>query len=604
MVTLPAFQTATRQVSTFSASFSQEVLLVRADRLDRILDRQVFSGLAVHAATIGACLIIATKSVPALSLLFLTCGAFLAIACALFALVSAHRDSLFGGAANFFVAAALTSGRGLVSLLLLMTGLSLAAQLISSAIGRNGRGLGFFPVYAAILLVLTQESWQALVLFLPLFAIRLAFAFRAGAGASSLGSFVGLIIVLGPIVDHNQEGTGSLLAASGITVVGLIIYLARTGGVASDLRNFVNQGVAALVLLMLIWLFGADEEALSLWLWSMALTALLSLAFLANRRSGLATGLAWICMSLVLPVWAATGNSESTLAFGLRLGATLLLAKIVDVAARKLQSPFAANIGLSMMLLAVAIAAIHAHPSWFDSAARASGPVEGFAFLLASLGGVVVNYAPVSVQTPTPWWRGFVRPRHALFVRSAYRASVQWTTDVPWIGSVFKLTAKLFGMLRYLKSGGSTLRWADLVVIIALVIVAFAALELVRPMLATVAFPVAGKEKMGTAAWLGEPIVASLCMILLYVLGLLLRQSLFFFVGIIFTFWPIVYYLWVNGRESDFGRVGVLAMILGIVILFCSLMRTLVTMAPKLLSRRRGNRDSGPIKRLNPSVQS
>jgi len=83
-----------------------------------------------------------------------------------------------------------------------------------------------------------------------------------------------------------------------------------------------------------------------------------------------------------------------------------------------------------------------------------------------------------------------------------------------------------------------------------------------------------------------------------------LRQSLFFFVGIIFTFWPIVYYLWVNGRESDFGRVGVLAMILGIVILFCSLMRTLVTMAPKLLSRRRGNRDSGPIKRLNPSVQS
>jgi len=163
---------------------------------------------------------------------------------------------------------------------------------------------------------------------------------------------------------------------------------------------------------------------------------------------------------------------------------------------------------------------------------------------------------------------------------------------------------QLFGMLRYLKSGGSTLRWADLVVIIALVTIACAALELIRPMLATVAFPVAGQEKMGTAAWLSEPIVATLCMILLYGLGLLLRQSLFFFVGIIFTFWPIVHYLLVNGMVSDFGRVGVLAMILGIVILFCSLMRTLVTMAPKLLSRRRGHRDGGPIKPLNPSVQS
>ena len=573
-------------------AFSANTSKLRASGFDGLLHARILPEIAAHGSMIGACLIVYARPLPFVAPLLLTMALFLALTCLVQAAERSSRDGLFGASGVLLIGAILASGLALPLTAALVIGSYGALTAANIFFGRGGRGLGFLPLYAAILMVMLAETWAAVGMFLPLFVLAVALGARMRRPGLFFGAFAGLLIALQPVFDSDQRGI-ALVGIAALTLICLVIFLVRTGrDPASNTRRFLNYGLVAggvAVILALIDPSGGQNSAIT-WFWPLGTIIVLSIAVRSFESEAVTPAAAWLALTLILPIWNATGDGEGFGAEAARLAATMIVAALLYLLAVRRREPFAGNVAILIMFIAVLIAGFRANPAmfWGTDTTPLGDKIMDVLLLGLTLVGMLAIYRPVPVAAGAlAWWRGFIRPRQAYFIRFGYRSSVQWINDVPWIGSIIKFVPKAFGTLSYLRSDRRQPRLADLTALTGFWLLVAAGTTLLTPLMTQIhTGPLTNGAPSTGLGWLAGPMAWTIAALLLFLCGLVLHETLFHFAGLAFALVPLVTILSARKVTIDYGQIGLLLLLLGVALLTSSLIRgiaILLTRGPAIL---------------------
>jgi len=569
-----------------ASSLSLEVLNTRAERLDKVLNFRMIPQLGIHAALIGACVLVGTDTVAVPPLLFALIAA--GFAAGFFAThVRGWRGSgLLGAAVTFATAAVLSSGMGPVASILLLALIfgALAFVLLRWDVSR--REIVFAPIYASILILQTTEGASAFVFYAPIFLTGMI-AVAIGKHISwCFGLFIGLLI----LISNRLEDDTTLAVVGFLAFIGLfllLLYVARSVSARdSNLRNFIIQGVGAWMFIGLIGVFKQDLPA-----WTIPVLMGFFFAFVTLFRrntTGAPTAIAWLYIASLLAYWSYFDSSEFSYSeVFVRLLVTVACAKLLDLAARGFRVPLLGNVALLTLLLAAGGATLSARglgeevlPGSVPQLLSWSGYALPQLLILAVLPIVAVTscYPPIVPAAAVPWWRGLARPRHILFVRTCYRVSQSWISAIPLIGAPLRGIGGAFKALRYLKTGGERLRLADIVLIGTVVLFYLSFMKIAHPFLQTIPMT-AIDESPRDLGWAADALAAAICGLMLYGIGLHLRQSLFFFAGATMLIGQFGVYAVRHSDVLEQDQLGLLTMFLGLILVLCAGIRALYVRA-------------------------
>src|SRR5262249_52853094 len=214
---------------------------------------------------------------------------------------------------------------------------------------------------------------------------------------------------------------------------------------------------------------------------------------------------------------------------------------------------------------------------------------------LISISFIVSTYQDPLQTHELPWWKGLIASRHAVVFRAVYRSARKLVEKMPILGEVFKIFSGGRNLFRFLKTGAEPLRFADVVLIVAFVILAACLTYAVDALFVwEVKYRFKDEEWMVAKPedfrWWSRIIAWTGCGVAFYILGIARSQSLFVFAGLFFIFAPAVRSLRLSTLPILNGQSLFAA---GLAIVCCSLIRLLV-----LRVRSKG----GPARNSAPTI--
>jgi hypothetical protein len=581
-----------KTAGSLADDFSKQNLIIKADRLDKLVNGQIIPRLGRHMAIIGSgFMVIGLDSSDAISYLF----AFVAAALAGCYFVAGqtrqgNQSGLPGACAVFITASVVSAGRsGDVSILPMAVAIAIPYVIISLCVAYNEmerQELVFAPVYSALLLLLSSAVQpDALLLFVPVAIAGVLALLKIRRMGSSYGLLagtlaVGAMQVAYPTLDIVTRG---IISTANIVALQLFVNYA-VGPSNSDIRNFLNQGLPALAILGTVLLLAG--EPYPYWLWPVGLAAFFVCAYAIGGRGGLPTAIGWVCIAAIGAILLSRkGFSPESWEFRAGLIATLGLAQLLYLVARHLKNRFTCDLA-RVLLLVGALLCVNAvfkvdalwrnelsdvgretFLSWENHAFAATLSLVFLAALFAAL-----SYSDPTQRTPISWWRGLIQPRHAVLLRTAIRGSAKAIENIPLLGGAWKALLAGGRWLRYLKSGGDRPRLADMSVLISGILLALAVVTLVDAALWP-AYRSAQRTRFFTsiphAVWQSHTLAWTICGILLYGYGLARRQALFVFAATAFALVPVIQHI----KTTDIEARGIMLFTAGLTILCCALQR-------------------------------
>lgn len=568
---------------------SAEVIPLHADRLDRILNGQIMPHIGLHGALIGTAI-----ALPRIGAWPRSWIAFAVIAVALWLTYfvsgpAARRQSGLPGAAVAFATAATV----IAPLPWIDAGMLIAAAYVLLAAfvllrNMDARVLLFAPVYSAIFINLSSMQHYEV----PLYAIPLCIGLATLLGVrrmnASFGLFAGLLWILAAEIASRTSGTAMLATISSVAMLGLLAYMVVAVAPSnSNFKNFAGQSLPALTIVAIITTFTDDRQYY--WLWPIALSLFFVCVSLLRGQGGLPTAIGWCCIAIIMALWLTNDQLRvESWATRSRMVATLLFAEGLYVIGVRLRNRFVSNLGMILLLIGGLVClqfAVEVRQSidgesaalplnadigtvlrWHTAAISAS---VGLSILAATLAGL--SYLRIDPSVRIPWWRGFVRPRHAVLIRSGYRVAAKWFDGVPLVGPAFKAVRAIGGAMRYLKTGAEPFQFTDIAVLAAVTILGLSTMRNAASVLAGLRLEQDGNDE-SIVMWLPLIVAWTLCAIVLYAYGLRRMQSLFVFAGAAFAFVPIVTYFSV-AHPVQLWQAGIIGLAAGLTLVLCSAMR-------------------------------
>jgi hypothetical protein len=199
-----------------------------------------------------------------------------------------------------------------------------------------------------------------------------------------------------------------------------------------------------------------------------------------------------------------------------------------------------------------------------------------FLFLFASL-LTLITYNTRAAPPPqqVAWWRGVISARQAVLLRRAGRDIEDWGKDLPIIGATFKSLLNLWRALRYLKTGAEPIRLCDITFVAGASLGAWALSNLIDIFLREGAMVESGDAAARLpACWLAVSLAFTAMAAALYVLGTLLRETLFLFLTTPFVLFPPIRHVFIDASvRYDFGIQGVLWITAGLTLFLCGILR-------------------------------
>jgi len=586
-----------KSVKDFSEGIDKSVLHLRADRVDKILNLDVIPSVGLHLSLIGTCAIVAGFPKNSTTyILFCSIAAAIFISHLALTRIVPPRVGVLGACAAFVTASAVSAPIGVVPSALVLGGAYAVVALLVVVRRIDPKELLFAPFYSALMIYVSHFSPDGLLLFSPLFGISIIALTWSGNMTVSPGLFVGFILILSYEIDHHDLNEFVLAGICALGLVSLLVYIVRTVEVLnSNLRNFLSQGLASLTILVILTIF--ENELKSPWIWPATLGFFFGGVHLFRGREGLATSISWFCIAVTAAIWRQSGDSlpwSGSWDTRVRLVATLAVAEGLFIAGEALRNRFAGNVarllflGVGGLCFALTNAVNSDLLAYLKNYRSGSSPelaemlrwnsgalAVACALVLLSALGAALSYESTFAIRPVPWWRGLVKPRHAVLARTGFRILVKWLASVPILGALLKVLQAGPGALRYLKTGAEPFRFADLTVLVSTVTLGLSLTNLsdaTLVMMHAVRFGVNSPPHPPDLAWISHSIAWTSCAVLLYGYGLLRHQSLFLLTGAILMFVPIVWYVGTT-HSVRAQELGILALIAGITMVFCRMIR-------------------------------
>ena len=567
---------------------STEVIPIRADRLDRILNGQIMPHIGLHGALIGTAIVLPkTGDWPKSHIVF----AAIAVAVLLIHFLSRpaarRQPGLPGAAVAFATAAAVTAPLSWINAGIIVT---VAYALLAAFIllrSMDARELMFAPIYSAIFISLSGMQDYQVPLYAILFCTGLAVLLGVRRMNASFGLFAGLLWILAAEIRSHTSDTVMLATISGIAVLGLLAYmLVAVAPTNSNFKNFVGQSLPALTIFAIIATLTEDRQFY--WLWPLALAVFFSCVALFRGQGGVPTAISWCCIALIMALWLTFDELYlDSWAGRARVAATLLAAQSLRIIGTRMRNRFVGNLGMALLLIGglvclqfagdvrEKIGGADTRPQQADFAAvlawNTAAVAVSIGLSLLAVALAALSYARIDASARVPWWRGFVRPRHAVLIRSAYRVAAKWFDGVPLVGPAFKAVRAIGGAMRYLKTGAEPFQFTDIAVLAAVIILGLSTTRNVATVLAALRI-VHDANDEDILMWLPLIVAWTLCAIVLYAYGLRRMQSLFVFAGAAFAFVPIVTYFSV-AHPVQLWQAGIIGLAAGLTLVLCSAMR-------------------------------
>lgn len=487
-------------------------LRLRAEMLDRILNRQILPLIGLHAAIIAS-LLLSLNLGPAVALGL----GFAAVAGCIGLAAWWHRsrgrpdDSIRAEAsiATFLTLAVLTLPFGPTAKVAIVgAGFLLFSWLVYR--GRMAPDRLVFPfIYLALFLVtLMKVSTEEILLgFAMPSAAALYVMWRRSGFRNAYGPIVGLIIVLAGRLYTNPTPTMVDLVVVALFLIALVWYQTKTGSATvSNLRSFLSQALAVIGSWIAVELLLPVEEKAQLWTWVVLVAAYSGAMIYRFGREALAIRLVWLAVPFWVALWYGVpfelGEPRLWLSFALTLGTIVLL----SWATAGLRNGFACNVvrlvaiatgmvlvNLVSSLRGVVVGAACEAPLDGCAVARKlttdfSGSVAiAAAFIVATFFVATFTARPIPFASAVPWWRGLIRPRHVVIIRTAYRRAESYLDRVPVIGNMLVLTKGGLASLRYLSGDARALKFAEMTLITSAVIGVLATIPLLESILTVAA---------------------------------------------------------------------------------------------------------------------
>jgi hypothetical protein len=445
--------------------------------------------------------------------------------------------------------------------------------------------------------------------------------FLRGKMSSSYGLFTGTLAVGAlQIVFDKTMSDAALGGISAVNIAALQFFILRAvQPTNSEIRNFLNQALPTLAILGMILLFTNPPHPY--WLWPVGLIVFFGCELLFRVRGelkkadcslirasrslrragcwlrkagyGLPTAGCWVCIATIGFIWLDRSDTDpGSWEVRIRILATLLAAEVLYISGFRLKNRFTCEIA-RLLLLAIGVLcltiAFDVNAQWHNRSSdggqgeilawRAGAALATLALASLAAFAVALSYNDPPRRASVPWWRGLIRPRHAVVVRTAIRGSGKAVENVPVVGAAWKGLAAGVRSLRYLKSGGEPPGLADVAVVASVILFGLAFASLVDAFLWSAPDIAPGSEHSPRSArflngvlrpaWESHTVAWTVCCVLLYVHGLVRGQSLFVFAGTVFALVPLVQYI----KDASLEVRGVMLLTVGLVIIFCALMR-------------------------------
>jgi hypothetical protein len=224
-------------------------------------------------------------------------------------------------------------------------------------------------------------------------------------------------------LELEQRGGGTLTAfgLGGVVLIVAIAYesLVPTGEHSTFRVLLVQSAVVGALVVLVSAVMGKDSSGrVAVWIWA-GLTMLyqgLRLAFETERV--LARG-AWLGLA-----FASLLLTQKT-AWQVIVCELVALSGVLHLAAIRLRAGVLADTGV--LLLGAALSSL----PFLDVSKRIEGIVTG----LVAASALVLASRRFPIDTPLPWWSGFVRKSHAELVRNNLSRALKWLSEL----SLFKL---------------------------------------------------------------------------------------------------------------------------------------------------------------------
>jgi len=452
----------------------------------------------------------------------------------------------------------------------------------------RAKELIFAPFYSALLICASGNYLgDAVALYTAVFLIGVVALYRVNKITLSYGLFAGMLVALGAQTILTETTKTSLAIISAMTIVALAVYTLRAiTRDNSNLRNFLSLSLAALLILPMIVVL--TEEPYPYWLWPLAAAAFYDAIYRIGKTSVKPMAIAWIALTIIGAVWLTHIFGPDTDIFGpsKRFGerlpalATIISAVALYVVGFTIQNRFVCNLARMLLLasgyicLMIAKQAAGSFVEGHGATSQAEfavlltwhdfGLVTAFLLALLTALAVAASLSDPPPRAVTSWWRGIVKPRHAVVLRTLYRASVASLESAPILGGLFKILRNGLTKLRYLKTGGGPINFGDSTIPIVLVLFALAEIALILAGL-----PMVDAKGEHIWRWLAETTAWTSCAVFSYAVGLARRQTLFTFIGVGFALVPFVRFV----EKSITLNIGIIVLTAGLTLVVCSLLR-------------------------------
>lgn len=566
----PSSQERAQGIASALAEIDPNTIQVRTEKLDGFLNGLMLPFVGLHVAMIGT-LILGDDSpdeYKALGFVFLLVG--LGIAAIAWLQWRSDNGQLPRQAPSatfcFLLAAAVTLPWTTIAAVLIALLYGVLALLVYRKVC-SAIEIVFPSIYVALFEVTfwSEDFHLALLLFVACFAMGGATLARLKKMQYAIGLLIGAAILLvskiqADVSDEWAIGTVAVLFAA----AGGIYELLVGGRQFSNLRHFLSQGVVALLFLVVIALVMSDSDESLVWIWVVAVAIYSGIMVSLRPNEGVSTRAGWIAITILIGILmdyesSAQGGGSTWGPMIACLGLVVGLA----YSAKHLGSAFVHN--LSQMLLVLLGLLIYVHirdiedavlpsspadvagndPAALSASARENRPaIVGAAVLvvLAYITGYIMTRA-YTYPKAIAWWRGLIRPRHAVIVRKLFRAATEQVQGIPFVGGFLTAILVAIRSLRYLKGGSAPISFGDLVEIALNIFVALSATILLKLWLVprfVAGDAVAAIENANRAGFIAAWVSWG---ILLYLRGVWSNRAQLVFLGVGFVVVPPVKFM-------------------------------------------------------------
>jgi hypothetical protein len=306
----------------------------------------------------------------------------------------------------------------------LVVAVALSALLLTAWLVVGGRAHGRTFVLLAAWLVPTLEAGGAphsyLISALSLLPCVLVLVKSRYVGAAFAVLAVALVAAG---LELDQRGGGTLMACGlgGLVLAVAIVYesLVPAGEHSTFRVLLVQSAVVGALMLLVSAVMGKDSSGrVAVWVWA-ALTLLYQGVRLSVENPRVLARGAWLGLA-----FASLILTQRT-AWQVIVCELVALAGVLHLAAIRLRAGVLADTGV--LIIGTALLTL----PFLDVSKRIDGVVTG----LVAASAMVLASRRFPIETPLPWWSGFVRRSHAELVRKNLSRVLKWLTEL----SLFKL---------------------------------------------------------------------------------------------------------------------------------------------------------------------